>query len=133
MEFVKPGPGARDGMKKCFEDLGSWSPEAIIRWMVDTQEAQFRRVGVQFRTLWGRRLQLIDCQNVFCEVDKYARHAHPEFTGVSGRSRIKQRFKASLCPIEYFYPPKWRINHNVQAFGGSWGQSVSTAEFNAAD
>ena len=133
MEFVKPGPGARDGMKKCFEGVGSSSPQRIIRWMVDTQEAQFRRVGVRFRTLWGRRLQLIDCQNVFCEVDKYARHAHPEFTGVSGRSRIKQRFKASPGSIEYFYPPKWRINQNVQAFGAGWGQSASVAEFNAAD
>ena len=48
--------------------------------------------GFSFRGLNGRRLQLIDCQNLFCEVDKYARLAHPEITGYSGRSRIRQRF-----------------------------------------
>ena len=30
---------------------------------------------VEFRDLWGRPLQLIGCQNLFCEVDKYARVA----------------------------------------------------------
>ena len=34
---------------------------------------------LDFQNLWGRRLQLIDCQNLFCEVDKYSRvyPAHP--------------------------------------------------------
>jgi hypothetical protein len=30
-------------------------------------------------TLFGRSLQLIDLQNRFCEIAKYARVAHPEF------------------------------------------------------
>src|SRR6266496_713732 len=132
MEFVKPAPGAKDGMRKCFGELGSVAPETIIRWMVETQEAQFWRVGVRFRDLWGRRLQLIDCQNLFCEVDKYARCVHPEFVGVSGRSRIKQRFRATPTAIEYFYPPKWGINERVGTFGAMWGQTA-TADFNAAD
>src|SRR5262249_48644880 len=56
------------------------------------------------------RLQLIDCQNLFCEVDKYARVRHPDVGGASGRTRIKQRFRAHPDPIEYWYPPKWGIN-----------------------
>lgn len=32
-------------------------------------------LGLRFRSLAGRRLKLIDCQNLFCEVDKYARVA----------------------------------------------------------
>ena len=34
-------------------------------------------------------------QNLFCEIDKYARVAYPQFSGLDGRSRIKQRFQPS--------------------------------------
>jgi hypothetical protein len=124
-DFVVPGPGAKDGIRKCFVGEPSVSGEAIIRWMVDTQEEQFRRMGLRFRNLWGRRIQLIDCQNVFCEVDKYARYAHPEFSGISGRSRIKQRLRTSAVPIEFFYPPKWGINERIRASGAAWGQAAA--------
>ena len=47
--------------------------------------------SLQFSKLGGKRsLQLIDFQNLFCEIGKYARVAHPEFAGASGRTRIKQ-------------------------------------------
>ena len=45
--------------------------------MAENQEDEFARRGIEFQTLWGRPLQLIDCQNLFCEVDKYARVYHP--------------------------------------------------------
>ena len=45
-------------------------------------------------------MQLIDCQNLFCEVDKYARHAHPEVRGISGRTRIKQSYRPNPIAIE---------------------------------
>ena len=110
MEFVKAGPGAKDGIKKCFTDLRDYSEEDTIKMMADLQEKEFERLGIHFQTLWGRRLQLIDCQNLFCEVDKYARVAHPEVTSISNRVRIKQKFQpTSLKPIEYFFPPKWGL------------------------
>ena len=93
MEFVVAGPGALDGIRKCFADSAGLNPPEIIRFMADRQEAEFKRLGLSFRPLWGRKLQLIDCQNLFCEVDKYARVAHPETVGISGRRRIKQRFR----------------------------------------
>jgi hypothetical protein len=65
--------------------------------------------------LWGRSLQLIDCQNLFCEVDKYARVYHPEIQGRSGRVRIKQHFRPTTTPIDYWYPPKWGLNERVAA------------------
>jgi len=120
LEFVKAGPGARDGIRKCFAESGSYSPEYLIRWMVDTQEGQFGRLGITFGNLWGRNLQLIDCQNLFCEVDKYSRSAHPEIAGISGRSRIKQRFRPTSNKLKYFFPPKWGINKNVIDFGANW-------------
>jgi hypothetical protein len=131
MDFVKAGPGAKDGMKKCFLNWDPTRSEDIMRWMVDTQEAQFERVGVCFRNLWGRRLHLIDCQNLFCEVDKYARKAHPEFSGLSGRVRIKQRFEPKSNLMEYSYPPKWGINDDVGQHGAGWAARNGT--FIAAD
>jgi hypothetical protein len=110
MEFVVPGPGARDGMRKCFKDLGDFSEADAIRWVADRQDEEFSARGLTFRSLWGRPLQLIDCQNLFCEVDKYARVHHPEVAGYSGRTRIKQKFSPSRAPLRLWFPPKWGIN-----------------------
>ena len=115
MEFVVPGPGALDGIRKCFLSLGGLNAPEMIRFVADRQEEEFARLDLEFRSLWGRPLQLIDCQNLFCEVDKYARVAHPDVVGVSGRTRIKQRFVPSATPSHYWYPPKWRINDAVEA------------------
>ena len=81
--------------------------------MAESQEEEFRRLGLDFPSLWGRPLQLIDCQNLFCETDKYARIAHPEVSGKSGRTRIKQHFRPIARPITYWYPPKWGINDRI--------------------
>ncbi len=113
MSFVMPGPGAKDGLQKCFSDYGGLSEVDLIKLMADRQEDEFARLGIQFKSLWGRPLQLIDCQNLFCEVDKYARIAHPEIKGITGRSRIKQTFKPTLDPIEYFYPPRWNLKSSI--------------------
>jgi len=113
MDFVVPGPGARDGLKKCFTDPGGLTEPELIRVMADRQEQEFERLGLDFSSLWGRPLQLIDCQNLFCEVDKYARVAHPEVAGISGRTRIKQKFKPTGKTPKPFYPPKWGLNEII--------------------
>jgi hypothetical protein len=114
MDFVVPGPGARDGLRKCFADPGGLNEPELIRLMADLQEQEFERFGLDFQSLWGRRLQLIDCQNLFCEVDKYARVAHPQITGRTGRTRIKQKFEPTLTPIELIYRPKWKLNEKIR-------------------
>jgi hypothetical protein len=112
-EFVKAGPGAKDGIRKCFTDLGGFSEEDIIKLMTDRQHLEFERLEIYFKDLWGRPLQLIDCQNIFCEVGKYARLAHPEICGISNRSRIKQKFNPNgLYKIDYRFPEKWHLNEN---------------------
>ncbi|PZT90732.1 MAG: hypothetical protein DI630_30510, partial [Gordonia sp. (in: high G+C Gram-positive bacteria)] len=108
--FVMPGPGARDGIRKCFGPTATGIESEIIRYMTDSQEEHFARLGLPFNGLRGRRLQLIDCQNLFCEVDKYSRVAHPEVAGISGRSRIKQRYNCLPEPLSAWFPPKWGIN-----------------------
>ena len=119
MEFVVPGPGALDGIRKCFSDLGGLTEANLIRVVTERQEDEFERLGLRFRDLWGRRLQLIDCQNLFCEVSKYARVKHPQIEGLSNRTRIKQSYRPSTRPIPYWYPPKWGINHLIPHQGGS--------------
>ena len=112
-EFVVAGPGARDGLAKCFENSKDFSPEDLIELMVDRQEEEFDRLGIVFRSLWGRKLKPIDCQNLFCEISKYSRVAHPEYNGLSGRTRIKQMFRADTRPIIPWYPPKWGLNDKL--------------------
>lgn len=108
-EFVQPGPGALNGLKKCFSSLGDYSPADTIRLVTESQEFEFNKRGLEFKTLWGRPLQLIDCQNLFCEVDKYARVVHPEFSLLTGRTRIKQKFLSKGELPTPFFPPKWEL------------------------
>lgn len=109
-EFIVAGPGARSGIAKCFADSDGLSAEDIIRWAVEHQEEEFERYGLGFDDLFGRPLALIDCQNLFCETDKYARVAHPDATGIGRRSRIKQRFVPQVGFRVPFFPPKWGLN-----------------------
>lgn len=111
-DFTKAGPGAKRGIAKCFEDRGGLTDEEIIHWMVDNQECELQRLGIDPQSvwLWGRRLKAIDCQNLFCETDKYCRVGFPEIK--SNRAKIKQVFSPSNRPqpIGYVCPPKWGIS-----------------------
>lgn len=109
-DFVVAGPGALDGIAKCFADTGGRSASDIINHMVDMQHVEFDRLGLDFKGLFGRSLQPIDCQNIFCEISKYARVSHPEVRGVSDRSRIKQSYQPAYAPREVpFFPPRWGL------------------------
>lgn len=108
-EFVVAGPGARDGIRKCFVDTGGLDDAEVIHAVTEMSDREFERLGLEFRKLWGRSLQPIDCQNIFCEVSKYSRAVHPEVQGTSGRSRIKQKYNQNLESLPQWYPPKWKI------------------------
>lgn len=109
-EFVVPGPGAIRGLRKCFSDPGGYSPADLIRRTVDMQHDEFARRGLDWHDLWGRDLQLIDAQNLFCEVDKYTRVANPELSAYAPGTRIKQRYRRDRRPVTAWFPPKWGIN-----------------------
>ena len=127
MEFVVPGPGSIDGIRKCFVSIAGWNEAQVIRFMAERQEIEFARLGLDFKNLWGRRLQLIDCQNLFCEVSKYARVRHPDIGGVSGRTQIKQKFRPHPVSIDYWYPPKWGINEALAAYPSGVSSTPSAA------
>lgn len=111
-DFTQAGPGALRGIRKAFTETGDYTPAEIIKWMVDNQEKEFARLKLHFNGLWGRRLHAIDCQGLFCELDKYCREAVPQLTSI--RTRIKTRFKASQEPISLFFPPKWHLNERIK-------------------
>ena len=106
-EFTVAGPGSLRGIKKCFIDKGNKSNEDIIRYMYLHQEEEFKRLNLNFKRIGDRPLQLIDCQNIFCELDKYCREALPELK--SNRTKIKKKYTSKKEKIEYMYPPKWNI------------------------
>lgn len=124
-EFVVAGPGARSGIAKCFVDTDGLSPGDIVRWAVDNQEDEFARYGLQFENLFGRRLALIDCQNLFCETDKYARVAYPDAIGLGQRTRIKQRFAPQAPLPTPFFPPKWGLNERAAAVVADHRDAIS--------
>ncbi len=108
MEFTVAGPGSERGIKKCFISTGGLSKEEIIKYMCKNQEKEFKRLGLDFKPIGNRLLQLIDCQNIFCELDKYCRQAVPELK--SNRTKIKKKYVAKTDKIEYMYPPKWNVS-----------------------
>ena len=106
-EFTVAGPGSLRGIRKCFIDRGKYSNEDIIKYMYIHQDEEFKRLGLDFKRIGNRKLQLIDCQNIFCELDKYLRVYKPNLK--SNRVSIKKKYKAKNSKIEYIYPPKWNI------------------------
>jgi hypothetical protein len=74
--------------------------------MTDEQEKWLNHYGLMF----GGRLHLIDVQNLFCEIRKYARVAHREIEGVSGSTRIKQTFRPARPVPPPYFPLKWRLD-----------------------
>jgi len=112
-EFVVAGPGAQRGLRKCFVDSADYSDDYLIRWTFEQQRVAFARRGLTWNGLWGRELQLIDIQNLFCEIDKYTRVAMPELARYAPGKRIKQRYRPNSVPIGAWFPPKWGINKLV--------------------
>ena len=107
-EFTISGPGSIRGINKCFIDKGNMSYEDIIRYMYEHQDEEFKRLNLNFKRIGNRPLQLIDCQNIFCELDKYCREAIPNLK--SNRKKIKKHYIPKQDKINYMYPPKWKIN-----------------------
>lgn len=112
-DFVQPGPGAVDGIRKMYSHGSVYSAGDVIRGLVDVQDAEFARLGIDFPGLFGRKLTAVDVEHLLCEVSKYSRVSHPEFSK-KGRTAIKKKFTASCEPVPMpWFPPKWGLNQKV--------------------
>jgi hypothetical protein len=103
--YTIAGPGAQRGIRKVFSALEGVAEQDIIKLMYDSQEKEFTDRGYDFVVQAGMRLSLVDCQGLFCELDKYCRVAHPELA--STRSRIKTAYSESPQPLTCVKPKKW--------------------------
>lgn len=108
--FVVAGPGALDGISKCFGSTSGLTPEQVIMRVTERQHEEFSSRGINFKGLFGRPLQPIDCQNLFCEISKYSRVAHPEIPGLAGRTKIKQIYRTDPQPLA---PPRFPAHWNL--------------------
>ena len=118
-EFVKAGPGALEGIAKVFKNDRGKSPEYLIQYTMEQQEQMLS----SFSGLFGRPLQLIDCQNLYCEVAKYTRVSLPELTKEGGRSKIKQRYSPTIQRAESMpkprFPKDWKLQKAVDLWWGN--------------
>ena len=109
--FVVAGPGALDGIAKCFASSGGLDAEGVIHWVAERQRREFADRGLVFEGLHGRDLHPIDVQNLFCEISKYARVAHPDVPGAANRRRIKQGYAPTYRALPApFFPPRWSLS-----------------------
>ena len=114
-DFIIAGPGCVDGIIKCFDNFykTDYTFEDIILIVKDLLEIELHQRNLEFKTLFGRMPTLIDIQNCFCEISKYARISHPDIQGKTERTKIKHTFSPNEAPIKFWYPPKWNINRKV--------------------
>ena len=112
-EFVVAGPGAKRGLDKCFKASPGWTDEDLIAYTAKRQQEEFASRGLDWSPLPGRELQLIDIQNIFCEVDKYTRLAAPGLAGSASSQRPKQNYRHDPSPLTANFPAKWGLNIDV--------------------
>ncbi|GLB44616.1 putative chromo (CHRromatin Organisation MOdifier) domain containing protein [Lyophyllum shimeji] len=118
LDFVIAGPGASSGLAKMFgvQKMKAAKQEVpdieeeIIRWMAESQNVQFARLGLDFSGLGPDRLpmDLADIEHTLCEVDKYSRKAHPHIKG--RRTEIRTVFNPSpgVYPPTIVLPKAWK-------------------------
>lgn len=111
-DHIIAGPGAERGIERTFTISGKPDYVAIIKWVTKELPNLMEDYGFadRFNPLPNRMPTLIDCQNVFCETDKYLRGAGIETEGVEVHGkRIKQIFTPTKEKINYRFPPKWGV------------------------
>lgn len=104
MDFVVAGPGAIRGINKCFDNVSKKDYSSIIKTVAINQDYEFKKRNLDFQFINNRKLQLIDIQNLFCEIDKYSRQIEAYNTT---NQRIKQKFKQNPSPVSCVIPSKW--------------------------
>lgn len=115
-DFVISGPGSSSGLSKMFGKTiaRAKGPESdievdVIRWLVETQDQHFERLGINFSRLGPKKLPMdvADVEHTLCEVDKYCRLAHPHLKG--RRTEIRRNFSPSedYVPMPSVVPKAW--------------------------
>lgn len=111
-EFCSAGYGTIRGIERVFDITGTPDYGEIVKWTYTHFEELLYNYGLadRFRPLPGRRPQVADLSNCFCETDKYLRQAGIKTSDktIHGK-RMKNVFNPDPDKIEYTFPPKWKI------------------------
>ena len=117
MDFTTPGPQAKEGIARHRNHSavsGPMAEDSYIRWMCDRQEEEFKRLDLEWSGLFGRRLSLIDCQNIFCEYAKYIRLANIVESNLvyfkNSKTKKSTAYKRHPQPLKLLFPLTWGIN-----------------------
>ena len=109
--FVVAGPGARDGMWKCFDSLGDYTLADTIVWLTERQEEEFERYGLRSMASGADRCNRSTCRT--CSARFRSTLGSPIRT-IEGRSgRVLASSSDSRRPASRprpFFPPKWGLN-----------------------
>jgi hypothetical protein len=106
-EAVYPLEKSVLGIRRCFIDPGEYSDQDIIMMMHDRQEQEFKRLEIEFQSLWGRPLYLSDIENIFSEVEHYIRAGHPTKKYLSESDKFDPA--KALFHTEFLFPSKWKM------------------------
>ncbi|KIK56165.1 hypothetical protein GYMLUDRAFT_248138 [Collybiopsis luxurians FD-317 M1] len=115
-DFVVPGIGCISGLSKMFgsslDNITKSDPSfrlLVIRYMMETQDQHFRRLGLKFSGLGPQQLpmELADIEHAICEVDKYSRLAHPEIRGKRAQLKRKWTHSNEVYPSKAVLPRAW--------------------------
>jgi len=130
-DFVVPGPGASSGLNKIFgksgmadgRDADPYFEIEVIRWLADNQSRHFKRLGLKPPLLGpnGLLMDVADVEHTLCEVDKYARLAHPAMKGKRSelwrKHEIKGPLPKAVLPQAWKHParkiPRVRKDRNL--------------------
>lgn len=110
-ELVIPGPQAKEGIQQAYN---TDRYEYTLRKVQGEQEEEFEKRDIPIVSLFGRPLQLIDIQNLFCEYAKYLRLSgrvkenKVYFPGTDRKKRYRL-YKPNPVPLQYIYPPQWGL------------------------
>lgn len=100
-DWVVTGPGARAGLKLCFETTGGLPDADVCRMLARLAPLEFAHRGLAFEELPGRPLQAVDVEHLLCEIAKYVRARE----GGRNKQVFREPDHRPIPPL--FLPPKW--------------------------
>lgn len=92
--FTIAGPGCRAGIDLMFLDKDGMTHEECIFWLRDNQDAVYKQYGYERDAFWSaeepydRCMNVMQLENMFCELSKYTRCVEAVMRGEKPRGKV---------------------------------------------
>lgn len=102
--FTIAGPGCRTGVELLFTDMDRMNHEECIFWLRDNQDEVFSQFGYNRPEFWvaeapeDQCMNVMQLENLFCELQKYARCKEALMRGEKPRGKVG--YDGSGKPVE---------------------------------